>query len=65
MQENSWHLASLDEDSLAVPYEWSRGNWDALPHYGYLDYPSGSPRTGAESILRTIETALLASADAL
>ena len=50
MVDTAWHLADLDEDTLAVPYQWSDGDWQAIEHYGYPDYPDGSLRTGAEQL---------------
>ena len=50
MENTAWHLADLDENLLAIPYEWSLGNWNAYQHYGYPDYPDGSLRTGAEQL---------------
>lgn len=52
MNDTAWHLADLDVDSLAVPYEWYSGDWNALEHYGYPDYPDGALRSGAEPIAR-------------
>jgi len=50
MTDTGWHLADLDEDTLAVPYDWSGEDWQAIEHYGYPDYPDGSLRTGAEQL---------------
>jgi len=52
MQDTAWHLADLDEDILAVPYEWSMGEWEPIAHYGYPDYPDGSLRTGAQQLAK-------------
>ena len=52
MQDTAWHLAGLDEDILAVPYEWRLGDWEPVAHYGYPDYPDGSLRTGAEQLAK-------------
>ena len=50
MTDTGWHLADLDEDILAVPYNWSGEDWEPIEHYGYPDYPDGSLRTGAEQL---------------
>jgi len=50
MTDTAWHLADLDEDILAVPYDWSGEDWQAIEHYGYPDYPDGALRTGAEQL---------------
>lgn len=52
MDDTAWHLADLDEDSLAVPYDWDGSDWSAVEHYGYPDYPDGALRSGAEPIAR-------------
>jgi len=50
MTDTGWHLADLDEDILAVPYDWNGESWQAIEHYGYPDYPDGALRTGAEQL---------------
>ena len=50
MTDTGWHLADLDEDILAVPYDWSGEDWEPIEHYGYPDYPDGALRTGAEQL---------------
>ncbi|MBM75767.1 MAG: hypothetical protein CMK59_10230 [Proteobacteria bacterium] len=52
MHDTSWHLEGLDLDLVAVPYRWRMGDWRAIEHYGYPDYPDGSLRTGAEQLAR-------------
>ncbi len=34
MTDTGWHLADLDEDILAVPYDWSGEDWEPIEHYG-------------------------------
>ena len=50
LTDTGWHLADLDEDLLAVPYDWSGEDWEPIEHYGYPDYPDGALRTGAEQL---------------
>ena len=50
MTDTGWRLAELDEDTLAVPYQWSDDDWQPIEHYGYPDYPDGALRTGAEQL---------------
>ena len=52
MTDTAWHLADLDEDSIAVPYDGDGSDWSAVEHYGYPDYPDGALRSGAEPIAR-------------
>jgi CubicO group peptidase (beta-lactamase class C family) len=52
MEQTSWHLAGLDESTVAMPYIWSNGDYRATGHYGYPDYPDGGLRTGAEQLAR-------------
>jgi CubicO group peptidase (beta-lactamase class C family) len=50
MTDTAWHLADLDQDIVAVPYQWQLQDWEPYDHYGYPDYPDGSLRTGAEQL---------------
>jgi CubicO group peptidase (beta-lactamase class C family) len=52
LQDTSWHLSGLDENTLAVPYERRFGGWQPYAHYGYPDYPDVNLRTGAEQLAR-------------
>jgi len=52
MDQTSWHMAELDESTVAMPYIWSNGDYRATGHYGYPDYPDGGLRTGAEQLAR-------------
>ncbi len=53
-EATSWWLADLDQDTLAMPYDWQsvKREWKPYGHYGFPDYPSGQLRTGAESLAR-------------
>lgn len=44
MDGAGWHLSDVDTANLAVPY---RNNGNAVPHYGFPDYPNGSLRASA------------------
>lgn len=47
-----WFLAGFpDVDVVARPHEWV-GGWDAIPHYGFPDYPDGQLRTNAGDLAR-------------
>ncbi len=52
MEETAWFMSELDEASVAVPYRRDESEWEAVPHYGYPDYPDGALRTGAEPLAK-------------
>lgn len=54
MQDTAWMLADMDEDTLALPYEWSMGGYKTDGHYSFVDYPSGQLRSGAEELSRLL-----------
>ena len=41
-----------------MPYNWRGGDYEAVGHYGYPDYPDGSLRTGAEQLGRFLAMGL-------
>jgi CubicO group peptidase (beta-lactamase class C family) len=47
MEDTAWFIADMDRSTLAVPYEWWRGEFDRVGHYGFPDYPSGQLRASA------------------
>lgn len=52
MDDTAWFISELNEDSVAVPYFNNGSEWEAIPHYGYPDYPDGALRTGAEPLAK-------------
>jgi CubicO group peptidase (beta-lactamase class C family) len=56
MNETSWFIANLDEDSIAIPYNYVNPNHIALQHYGSPVYPCGFIRTSIQqqAILMTM-----------
>lgn len=54
MDATSWRLASIHANTLAMPYRRCRvtGEWEAVGHYGYPDYPNHSLRASAPELAR-------------
>lgn len=45
MDNTSWFFRGLNPDQVATPYQYSNGNYQAIEHYGFADYPSGQLRS--------------------
>lgn len=58
MEDTAWFLAEHDQGELAVPYEWLRGDYDEVGHYGFPDYPSGQLRSSAVDMARFIRATM-------
>jgi CubicO group peptidase (beta-lactamase class C family) len=54
MEHTGWHLADLDPETLAVPYEMQGGEAVAVAHYGYPDYPDGQLRASVADLARFV-----------
>lgn len=52
LRDTAWKLADMDEQSLALPYEWESGGYVTDGHYGFPDYPSGQLRSSASAMAR-------------
>jgi CubicO group peptidase (beta-lactamase class C family) len=52
MDRTSWFLAGLDTASVARPHLWSGGQYEALPHMGFADYPNGLLRSDVRGLAR-------------
>ncbi|HCH63487.1 MAG TPA: hypothetical protein DFR83_11825, partial [Deltaproteobacteria bacterium] len=52
MGQTAWFIGELDAATVAMPYGWRSGDYAAVGHYGYPDYPDGALRTGAEQLAR-------------
>ena len=54
MTGTSWRLAQADTKTLAMPHRTCRvtGEWEAVGHYGYPDYPNHCLRTNAADLAR-------------
>jgi len=45
MDNTGWYLADFDPSLVAMPHKVEGGNFVALGHYGYADYPDGQLRS--------------------
>jgi CubicO group peptidase (beta-lactamase class C family) len=54
MEGCSFRLSEVDRGQVAMPYVWRAraGQFRALGHHGYLDFPSGTLRTSAPQLAR-------------
>lgn len=52
MENTSWRLSDLDTTTVAMPYRWSGGGFQALGHFGYADFPAGTLRTSVSHLGR-------------
>jgi len=54
MTGSSFRLATTERSRIAMPYAFRRrqGEFKALGHHGYLDYPAGTLRTTAPQLAR-------------
>jgi len=52
MENTGWHLADFDPATVAMPYEYVNGQYEALGHYGYADYPDGQLRCSVADLAR-------------
>jgi len=52
MTHTSWFLAGLDTANVAMPYHYEGGEYQALGHFGYADYPAGQLRSSARDLVK-------------
>jgi len=45
MKNTAWHIANLDINQIAKPYEWNGSQCVPFEHYGFADYPNGQLRS--------------------
>ena len=50
METTSWHLEGLNEEDIAIPYEWWNGELLPLGNYWIPDYPSGQLRSSINEL---------------
>lgn len=50
MEKTAWHFADFDSSHVARPYRYQGGNYEAIPHYGFADYPNGQLRSNVMDI---------------
>ena len=58
MADSAWFLSEHDQSELAVPYEWRRGDYEEVGHYGFPDYPSGQLRSSAVDVARFLRATM-------
>ncbi len=56
MDNTHWHLADFEEDVIAVPYGLRGGEWQAIEHFSYPDYPDGQLRSSVNDLSRFLAT---------
>ncbi len=54
MNHTGWHLDDFDPAILAMPYEYTNGQHEAVGHYGYPDYPDGQLRSSVSDMARFV-----------
>ncbi|MCP4442228.1 MAG: beta-lactamase family protein [Aureispira sp.] len=52
MNNTSWRLANLDSSLIVRPYLYEGGDYTAVPHYTFTDYPNGGLRTTAQDLFK-------------
>ena len=50
MDQTGWHLQDFDPATVAMPYGLRQGEFEALGHYGYPDYPDGQLRSSVSDM---------------
>ena len=50
MYNTSYRLSDINIESLAVPYDFSDGDYIKHEQYGYIDYPAGTVRTSISEL---------------
>lgn len=45
MNKTGWYYADFDPAEVAIPYQWTNGNYEAYEPYGFCDYPNGQLRS--------------------
>ena len=52
MENTGWHLADFDPSEVAMPYQYTGGEYVTDGHYGYADYPDGQLRSSISDMAR-------------
>jgi CubicO group peptidase (beta-lactamase class C family) len=52
MNHSGWHLEDFDPATVAMPYEYTNGQHEAVGHFGYPDYPDGQLRSSVSDMAR-------------
>lgn len=54
MDHAGWHLSDFEDTELARPHRGFSGDWRALRHPGFADYPNGQLRAPAQDVARFV-----------
>lgn len=52
MNASSWRLNGLDTSTIAQPYDFENGAYQAIGHYTFTDYPNGGLRSTTKDLAR-------------
>jgi CubicO group peptidase (beta-lactamase class C family) len=50
MVNTAWHFSDFNPNQVATPHYFQNGNYNAVDHYGFADYPNGQLRSTAMDI---------------
>ena len=50
MVNTAWHFSDFNPNQVATPHYFQNGNYNAVDHYGFADYPNGQLRSTALDI---------------
>ena len=50
MVNTAWHFSDFDPNQVATPHYFQNGNYNAVDHYGFADYPNGQLRSTAKDL---------------
>ena len=45
MENTAWHFSDFNPNQVATPHTFQNGNYNAIDHYGFADYPNGQLRS--------------------
>ena len=45
MVNTAWHFSDFNPNQVATPHNFQNGNYNAIDHYGFADYPNGQLRS--------------------
>ena len=45
MANTAWHFSDFNPNQVATPHNFQNGNYNAIDHYGFADYPNGQLRS--------------------
>ncbi len=57
MTHTFWHLSEISQ-TIVQPYEYSNGNYEAIEHYTFTDYPNGGLRSTSRDLFKFLQAFL-------